>query len=48
MADMSTGTNVFMKQILDAACVLYGNLDDFEYKSVIFGTDFPQINPRLV
>ena len=36
MAD-NTASIGFEKQILDAACVLRGNIDASEYKSVVLG-----------
>ena len=40
MADKSTANIGFEKQIWDAACVLRGNLDASEYKSVVLGLIF--------
>ena len=40
MADANTGNIGFEKQIWDAACVLRGNLDASEYKSVVLGLIF--------
>ena len=40
MAESSTGKIGFEKQIWDAACVLRGNLDASEYKSVVLGLIF--------
>lgn len=40
MAGLSTGGIGFEKQIWDAACVLRGNLDASEYKSVVLGLIF--------
>ena len=40
MADKNTANIGFEKQILDAACVLRGNLDASEYKSVVLGLIF--------
>lgn len=40
MAEPSTGNIGFEKQIWDAACVLRGNLDASEYKSVVLGLIF--------
>ena len=40
MADMNTAGIGFEKQIWDAACVLRGNLDASEYKSVVLGLIF--------
>lgn len=40
MADMSTANIGFEKQIWDAACVLRGNIDASEYKSVVLGLIF--------
>ena len=37
MAETNTG---FEKQIWDAACVLRGNMDASEYKSVVLGLIF--------
>ena len=37
MADKNTADIGFEKQIWDAACVLRGNMDASEYKSVILG-----------
>ena len=40
MAEMNTAGIDFEKQIWDAACVLRGNLDASEYKSVVLGLFF--------
>lgn len=40
MAEKNTGTIGFEKQIWDAACVLRGNMDASEYKSVVLGLIF--------
>ena len=40
MADVNTGNIGFEKQIWDAACVLRGNIDASEYKSVVLGLIF--------
>ncbi len=40
MAEMSTTNIGFEKQIWDAACVLRGNIDASEYKSVVLGLIF--------
>lgn len=40
MADMTTANIGFEKQIWDAACVLRGNIDASEYKSVVLGLIF--------
>ncbi len=40
MANQTTGGNGFEKQIWDAACVLRGNIDASEYKSVVLGLIF--------
>ena len=40
MAETNTINNGFEKQIWDAACVLRGNLDASEYKSVVLGLIF--------
>jgi len=40
MANMSTADIGFEKQIWDAACVLRGNIDASEYKSVVLGLIF--------
>lgn len=40
MADKNTANIGFEKQIWDAACVLRGNLDASEYKSVVLGLIF--------
>ena len=40
MADKNTAEIGFEKQIWDAACVLRGNLDASEYKSVVLGLIF--------
>ena len=40
MADMNTAGIGFEKQIWDAACVLRGNIDASEYKSVVLGLIF--------
>lgn len=40
MAEPTTGNIGFEKQIWDAACVLRGNLDASEYKSVVLGLIF--------
>ena len=40
MAETNTTNNGFEKQIWDAACVLRGNLDASEYKSVVLGLIF--------
>lgn len=37
MAETNTTNSGFEKQIWDAACVLRGNLDASEYKSVVLG-----------
>ena len=40
MAETNTTNNGFEKQIWDAACILRGNLDASEYKSVVLGLIF--------
>ena len=40
MAQKNTSTIGFEKQIWDAACVLRGNMDASEYKSVVLGLIF--------
>ena len=40
MAETSTSNTSFEKQIWDAACVLRGNMDASEYKSVVLGLIF--------
>ena len=40
MAETNTSNTGFEKQIWDAACVLRGNLDASEYKSVVLGLIF--------
>ena len=40
MAERNTAEIGFEKQIWDAACVLRGNLDASEYKSVVLGLIF--------
>ena len=40
MADKNTASIGFEKQIWDAACVLRGNIDASEYKSVVLGLIF--------
>lgn len=40
MANNSTANIGFEKQIWDAACVLRGNIDASEYKSVVLGLIF--------
>ena len=40
MAEVSTSNIGFEKQIWDAACVLRGNIDASEYKSVVLGLIF--------
>ena len=40
MAETNTSSIGFEKQIWDAACVLRGNLDASEYKSVVLGLIF--------
>ena len=40
MAEMNTAGIGFEKQIWDAACVLHGNIDASEYKSVVLGLIF--------
>ena len=40
MAEMNTSNTGFEKQIWDAACVLRGNMDASEYKSVVLGLIF--------
>lgn len=40
MAESNTSTIGFEKQIWDAACVLRGNIDASEYKSVVLGLIF--------
>ena len=40
MADKNTAGIGFEKQIWDAACVLRGNIDASEYKSVVLGLIF--------
>ena len=40
MADKNTADIGFEKQIWNAACVLMGNLDASEYKSVVLGLIF--------
>ena len=40
MAERNTGDIGFEKQIWDAACVLRGNIDASEYKSVVLGLIF--------
>ena len=37
MANDTNAQNSFEKQIWDAACVLRGNMDASEYKSVVLG-----------
>ena len=37
MAESNTSNIGFEKQIWDAACVLRGNIDASEYKSVVLG-----------
>lgn len=40
MAEKNTSNIGFEKQIWDAACVLRGNIDASEYKSVVLGLIF--------
>ena len=40
MAEVNTSNIGFEKQIWDAACVLRGNIDASEYKSVVLGLIF--------
>ena len=40
MAKSTSSTIGFEKQIWDAACVLRGNIDASEYKSVVLGLIF--------
>ena len=40
MAENNTSNIGFEKQIRDAACVLRGNIDASEYKSVVLGLIF--------
>ena len=40
MASQNTGSIGFEKQIWDAACVLRGNMDASEYKTVVLGLIF--------
>ena len=40
MSETSTSSTSFEKQIWDAACVLRGNMDASEYKSVVLGLIF--------
>ena len=40
MAETNTTNTGFEKQIWDAACVLRGNMDASEYKSVVLGLIF--------
>lgn len=40
MSEISTSNIGFEKQIWDAACVLRGNIDASEYKSVVLGLIF--------
>ncbi len=40
MAEKNTASIGFEKQIWDAACVLRGNIDASEYKSVVLGLIF--------
>lgn len=40
MAETNTSNIGFEKQIWDAACVLRGNIDASEYKSVVLGLIF--------
>ena len=40
MAETNTSNTGFEKQIWDAACVLRGNMDASEYKSVVLGLIF--------
>ena len=40
MAENNTSNIGFEKQIWDAACVLRGNIDASEYKSVVLGLIF--------
>lgn len=40
MAESNTSNIGFEKQIWDAACVLRGNIDASEYKSVVLGLIF--------
>ena len=40
MAELNTSNIGFEKQIWDAACVLRGNIDASEYKSVVLGLIF--------
>ena len=44
MATNSTANIGFEKKIWDAACVLRGNMDASEYKSVVLGLIFLKIN----
>lgn len=45
MGKQSTSNIGFEKQIWDAACVLRGNLDASEYKSVVLGLIFSSTYP---
>lgn len=40
MSEVTTSNIGFEKQIWDAACVLRGNIDASEYKSVVLGLIF--------
>lgn len=46
MAETNTSNIGFEKQIWDAACVLRGNIDASEYKSVVLGLIFFEIHLR--
>ena len=46
MAETNTSNIGFEKQIWDAACVLRGNLDASEYKSVVLGLIFLKATPH--
>ena len=48
MADKNTANIGFEKQIWDAACVLRGNLDASEYKSVVLGLIFRDCEKKSV
>ena len=44
MAEKNTVGIGFEKQIWDAACVLRGNIDASEYKSVVLGLIFLEVH----
>ena len=44
MAETNTSNIGFEKQIWDAACVLRGNIDASEYKSVVLGLSLIHIS----